>query len=1334
MRQIILFFGLLLLAFNAIAANPNIQFSVDKKEGFGPLTIQFNASNIKAAKKFHWSFGTGDVLTTNDSIIKYTFKSTGTYNVSLKYAVNASDKDLKNLKDTGSIQIKVLPKPIVPPVALFDCINTGIRSIHCKSNSSDEDGIIVKQIWSLDDGKIFEEVEFDHKFVEGAVHQISLTVTDNDGASSSISKNHQLKLNQTPTFDLVTDVTSGNAPLRVHFKATNVADIDGSISSILWNFGDNTSSSESDVFHTFNVSGTYNVVLKIADDRGEFTTKNVNIVVKDPPIIANLECSTNNLLVNCNALGTTNLNSIPLIYLFNYGDGFTESNSTGISSHAYVSSGTFEVVLTVGNGLGVNSEARAIVMPLEPKNIIPNIALNCTSTEPMSVSCSTSASDEDGYISKIQFLFDDGQTIEASLGVSIKHTFTNSGLHSISAVAIDNDGGISTPAIVTVNILENANPIADFNCQNVSIQKIYCNSLSNDTDGEISSATWIIDNGEELIGNSFEHFFDSGKTHSIKLAVVDNLGGKSIIEKNIEILLNSSPVAIINCQTSGNKIVCDSFSSYDPDGQALICNWDFGDGITATGNLVEHTYQSFGHYNVTLSVTDEMFAIASTMQTFPITNLIPIAVGSCQLLGKLLNCDGSQSSDPDGNIVSYEWIISGEPVQIGTKIAYELTTLSSDVSLRIKDNFNNVAEVYIGKFEVVEETVGQTIAQFQCVQVGYENLKCDAHQSKGQVEIVSYEWKVSDTQFQGIEQEFAFGDQDFLRVSLTVTDKNGVSDTVEFDFERGPGELELTSTSSGAIKLLGSEEIFFPLQSNLNFKVENVILADNFESNSFILNEIDMDPSSIIYDANTNTFLIPLNFQDGRNSLEMKIFDNDGNYIIVRKEFYAGSKILQLSILDEAKNSIATGRVQFNVAGEKNIIANYIFSDSNFSIANVPDIDLGIMGASGELSGNNLLLVGDSNLTLDLHSYSPITDLKNNDFSNGISGWQISNASYTLNTDSLILRAGAEGNAILRRSLKPESSESQFVTFRYDIYSEDENNYYSITLRNKSTGEVNYKIFKTVNNNLNLQDNLFFLNEKIAVNSMNDIVEVELKLFQKPSTEVVSNFFLDLFFNRAYASGAPASFYAKIFAVYFQDKLSNVIVSDASFLFNKYLKIPMGFLSVGRYPSYDGIPIFPMKGLIGSNPISISFDVPSKVQVLNTSIELFLPDEVEPFGQAQKYTGLKQPIDITTNQSVDLNVPSQNQLEWESLIDLKGVQKIITARVTFFLSNGDNEVHFFKFKPLVSLNEYNFLYEIMNGRFGTRDSHFGGDDWVQPKYLEHFDLLLWWLNICRNTI
>ena len=71
---------------------------------------------------------------------------------------------------------------------------------------------------------------------------------------------------------------------------------------------------------------------------------------------------------------------------------------------------------------------------------------------------------------------------------------------------------------------------------------------------------------------------------------------------------NKNPVAIIiassNIEAIGTAITFDASCSYDPDGDRLHYEWDFGDGSYSNEMIAEHIYRRAGSYTVTLKVED----------------------------------------------------------------------------------------------------------------------------------------------------------------------------------------------------------------------------------------------------------------------------------------------------------------------------------------------------------------------------------------------------------------------------------------------------------------------------------------------------------------------------------------------------------------------------------------------------------------------------------------------------------------------------------------------------------------------------------------------------------
>jgi PKD repeat protein len=126
--------------------------------------------------------------------------------------------------------------------------------------------------------------------------------------------------------------------------------------------------------------------------------------------------------------------------------------------------------------------------------------------------------------------------------------------------------------------------------------------------------------------------------------------------------INMAPVAQFRVVSpdSSRTITLDGRYSYDPDGAIVSYLWDFGDGSSASGPMVTHTYAGGGQYTVTLTVNDNaggrsIFSNAVSI-AFPKPPVpIPVASPMSGTAPLTVSISGQQSYDPDGSIALYAW-------------------------------------------------------------------------------------------------------------------------------------------------------------------------------------------------------------------------------------------------------------------------------------------------------------------------------------------------------------------------------------------------------------------------------------------------------------------------------------------------------------------------------------------------------------------------------------------------------------------------------------------------------------------------------------------------------
>ena len=134
-------------------------------------------------------------------------------------------------------------------------------------------------------------------------------------------------------------------------------------------------------------------------------------------------------------------------------------------------------------------------------------------------------------------------------------------------------------------------------------------SGSSDPDGDPLTYAWSFGDGATAAGVTPSHTYTSGGVFTVTLTVNDGKGGTASDTTTATISgTNKPPVASAGPDQTvnlGSAVSLDGSGSSDPDGSIASHAWSFGDGASASGAKVTHTYASAGTYTATLTVTDD---------------------------------------------------------------------------------------------------------------------------------------------------------------------------------------------------------------------------------------------------------------------------------------------------------------------------------------------------------------------------------------------------------------------------------------------------------------------------------------------------------------------------------------------------------------------------------------------------------------------------------------------------------------------------------------------------------------------------------------------------------
>jgi len=340
-------------------AVPIVDFTASPTTGLKPLTVSFTDLSVSydGITSWNWNFGDGEASTEENPT--HTYASAGLYTVSLTVLEEDGDND------TETRFAYIIVDDSIPTASFTYSPSNPLEGYQVAFDASDSTGYNqpLSYSWDFGDDSFGEGVSPANTYVQDGDYLVTLTVTDSDETTDSISQTITVA-DTALVADFSATPTSGLEPLTVTFTDQSVS-YDGII-NWTWNFGDGETSTEQNPIHKFPNTGTFNVMLTVTDADGptDTITKQVSVLDMTPPIV-DVESYTTvvtGVPVNFDASGSSDNVGI-VSYKWDFGDGTVENSTISSVIHTYANPRVYMVILTVMDEAGnMNTSTISVIV------------------------------------------------------------------------------------------------------------------------------------------------------------------------------------------------------------------------------------------------------------------------------------------------------------------------------------------------------------------------------------------------------------------------------------------------------------------------------------------------------------------------------------------------------------------------------------------------------------------------------------------------------------------------------------------------------------------------------------------------------------------------------------------------------------------------------------------------------------------------------------------------------------------------------------------------------------------------------------------------------------
>jgi PKD repeat protein len=254
------------------------------------LSVQFSSAGSENALSYFWDFGDGSSSTDANPSHVYPFASTFTVTLTVTGEAGLTANAAQDVTVAQPTEVPTETPVPLPPTAVINAVVDPNNSLAVQFSSAGSENAL-SYFWDFGDGSSSTDANPSHVYPFASTFTVTLTVTGEAGLTANAAQDvtvaqptevpTETPLPLPPVAVLSANVPDPSQPLNIQFSSVGSENA----ASYAWDFGDGSTSTESDPLHTYAMGGSYTVSLTVTSADALTDTATQDVVVAEPAAV-----------------------------------------------------------------------------------------------------------------------------------------------------------------------------------------------------------------------------------------------------------------------------------------------------------------------------------------------------------------------------------------------------------------------------------------------------------------------------------------------------------------------------------------------------------------------------------------------------------------------------------------------------------------------------------------------------------------------------------------------------------------------------------------------------------------------------------------------------------------------------------------------------------------------------------------------------------------------------------------------------------------------------------------------------------------------------------------